>query len=118
MMLAIVVCLVTAAGAPADQDAPPCLADTKRFCGQVPPTGSFVQGCLQAHAANLSAACRKRVGQVTRDGEKLTTACRSDLARLCADTPLAAGARETCLVGHRDALSSECRETLEKQSSE
>ena len=115
-MLAIVVCLSAARIVPAAEREPPCLADVKRLCADVPPTGTFVQGCLQAQPANLSPACRKHVDQLTRDGEALETACRPDLTKLCANAPLVAGARESCLVAHRDALSSKCRDTLDEQS--
>jgi hypothetical protein len=115
-MMAIVVCLATAAVAAAAEGEPPCLADVKRLCANVPPTGNFVQGCLEAHSENLSTACRKRVGQVTRDGEALGTACRSDLDRFCANLPIAAGAKDTCLVKHRDALSTKCRDALDEQA--
>ena len=112
----MVLCVSAAGSAPAAEGEPPCLADVKRLCSEVPPTGNFVQGCLQAQPGNLSAACRRHVGQVTRDGEALDSACRADLAKHCANTPLAAGARDTCLVEHRDALSTKCRDTLDEQS--
>jgi hypothetical protein len=114
-MLAIVVCAATAAVAAEGE--PPCLGDVKRLCANVPPTGSFVQGCLEAHSDALSAGCRKHVGQVTRDGETLGAACRSDIDRYCSGLPIAAGAQDSCLVQHRETLSSKCRDALDEQAS-
>jgi hypothetical protein len=121
MRLAIVAAMLAIAlGAPTPtrgaDDEPPCLADVKRLCNNVPPTGAFVQGCLEAHGDALSAGCRKRVGTYTRDAEALASSCEADVHRLCADASLRAGDRATCLTQHREALSSACRDTLDKQS--
>ncbi len=113
LLTVTVLCLgVTARAVEGD---PPCQADVERWCGQVPATGSFVQGCLQAHAGQLSAGCRKYVATYTRDTEKLHGACREDLAKHCAklERPNVAGAKDACLLRHRDALSAKCRETLD-----
>ena len=113
MTMLVVVCL---AGAAAAEDEPPCLADVKRLCNQVPPTGKFVQGCLEANRAALSARCRKHVGTLTRDTDKLNTACQRDLGRLCDDGTIRAGKQVGCLVEHRDTLSATCRDALDEQS--
>jgi hypothetical protein len=95
---------------------PPCLADARRLCYLVPPTGSFVQGCLEMHGEDLSPGCRKNVGRYTQDTETVRAACDGDLARLCSDVGLHPSDHAGCLIAHRDALSPRCRETIEKVS--
>ena len=115
-VLAIVMCLGGAAAVTAAEGEPRCLADVKRFCKFVP--RGLLQGCLEDHADGLSPACRKHFGDWNRDTEALGTACRSDVARFCADVPPAVDTPESCLVAHRDALSAKCRDTLESQAAE
>jgi hypothetical protein len=115
MMLAAAVCL---AGVTAAEDAPPCLADIGRLCNLVPPTGAFVQKCLEANRAALSAKCRKRVGTLTRDSGTLTAACRRDIDSACKDDPMSGDGHVGCLVKQRDKLSAACRDALDEQSRE
>jgi hypothetical protein len=107
---------VAAAHGPEGSQEPPCLADVKRLCARVPPTGSFVQGCLEQHLDELSPKCRKQVRTVTDDATALTDACERDLDRLCAEQRTVAGERVSCLIQHRDALSAKCRDQLDRQS--
>ena len=115
-MLAILLCLAGAEAVTAAEGEPRCLADVKRFCKLVP--RGLLQGCLENHADGLSPACRKHFADWNHDAEVLATACRSDVSRFCADVPPAADTPESCLVGHRDELSSKCRETLESHATE
>src|SRR5262249_17225165 len=108
--------------APADtssgpsNDAPPCLADIARLCGNVPPAGAYQQQCLEQQRARLSGRCRKHVGTLTRDRLTLRNACGGDLDRFCAGAPITAGGPTRCLLAHRDTLSKGCRDTIETQS--
>ncbi len=95
---------------------PPCLADARRLCYLVPPTGSFVQGCLEMHGEALSPTCRKHVGSYTQDTETMRAACDVDLRRLCGDVGLHPSDHASCLLAHRDALSARCRATIERVS--
>lgn len=114
-MLAVIACLVGFGVAGAEDD-PPCLADVQRLCNLVPPTGSYVEGCLQAHRSQLSARCRRHVGNLTRDTGTLTTACQRDIDSVCGDDPMSGDGHVGCLVKHREALSTRCRDTLDRQS--
>lgn len=100
------------------REQPPCLADARRLCYLVPPTGSFVQGCLEMHGDDLSPACRKHVGRYTQDTETLRAACDGDLDRLCSGVGLHPSDHASCLLAHRDALTARCRDTLTKLSRE
>ena len=115
-VLAMIVVVGARAAWAADDEAPPCLADVQQFCANVPPTGNFEQGCLQAHRDQLSADCRKRVDTYTTDNEALSSACGSDARRYCENIQTAAGAQQSCLVTHRESLSEKCREKLDEQS--
>ena len=99
-----------------DEDTPPCLADVRRLCGLVPPTGNFEQGCLQQHQSELSADCLKHVDTYTTEKETLGSACGSDTRRYCENIPTTAGGQQSCLVEHRESLSEKCRQELQKQS--
>ena len=102
---------------------PPCTDDVQRLCNLVPPTGSFIQGCLEMHRSALSPECRAHVGEYTRNTVTLRAECRPDIARLCGPVvdrtgrPVPPesipGAQLSCLLGHRDALSEPCRRTLD-----
>lgn len=113
---AIVMMLGSSRSVVAEDRQPPCLADVQRLCGSVPPTGDFVQTCLEGQRDQLSAKCRKHVGDFTHDTGALTSACQSDLAKLCGDSTEDAGSRESCLVAHRDKLSERCRTTFDDQT--
>jgi hypothetical protein len=104
--------LAVAPVAPAAEGDPPCLTDVKRLCGLVPPTGSFVQGCLERHRSELSKECRAVVSDLTRQTTKVASACRWDLTRFCSNVANAAGEHASCLLAHRDELSPKCREAL------
>ena len=98
----------------AEDDAPICLAETQRLCPLVPV--GLVQACLQAHRSELSAECRKRVGQVNADIDRLNRDCRSDANRLCPGPQTSAGQRAACLAEHRDELSPTCRKAFDAVS--
>jgi len=98
----------------ADRDEPICLAETQRLCAFVPV--GLVQPCLEAHMSELSAQCRKRVGGINDEINRLDRDCQSDTERLCSQPQTAAGQRVACLAKHRDALSPACQKTLDAAS--
>lgn len=100
----------------AEGDDPICLAETQRLCPLVPV--GLVQPCLQAHVSELSAECRKRVGGINDEIDRLDRDCRSDTERLCSEPQTAAGQRVACLAKHRDALSPACQKTLDAASTQ
>jgi hypothetical protein len=98
----------------ADAEEIPCLKEVQRLCPIVPV--GLEQACLQAHANELSAECRKRVSQVNADIDRLGRDCGSDADRLCTQPQTAGGQRAACLLEHRDALSPACRKALDAVS--
>lgn len=99
-----------------DGKRPPCLDDAQRLCGQVPQDGEWVHACLQGHLDAVSADCRKHLDTLVTDVANTEADCESDVARLCSDVVSTAGARMSCLLDHRGALSRKCRERLDTES--
>src|SRR5262245_31997037 len=95
---------------------PPCLEDARRLCGQVPQDGDWVAACLEGHQNAVSANCRKHLDTLARDISTMHDVCAGDLDRLCSDVVSTAGARMSCLLDHRRALSRKCRERLDAES--
>jgi hypothetical protein len=119
VMLAVAACAASFGVVGAEEgQGPPCLADVQRWCNLVPPTGSFVQGCLEMHGDDLSARCRRHVGNLTRDTGTLTSACQRDINTVCENDPMSGDGHVGCLVTHRDKLSTGCREAIDQQSRE
>ena len=100
----------------ADEGEPPCLKDMQRLCPLVPDTGSYVQGCLEQYRDQLSAECRKNLGGATDNRERVRAACGSDTDRFCNNLELGGGQQVGCLIKHREALSSRCRDVLDAES--
>jgi hypothetical protein len=116
--LRLVGCAVTlafACGAPSaiadDDEKPPCLAETQRFCRIMPVL--LVQTCLQGHASELSERCRKHVSETNDEIARVDGSCGSDLARFCSGPQTYAGQRVECLYAHRDALSRPCQDVFD-----
>jgi len=110
------VAILVASAALAGDGKPACLAETQRWCPMVPV--GLVQACLQAHQRELSAECRKRLGQVNQNIDRLGRDCQSDVNRFCTQPQTAAGQRVVCLEAHREQLSPGCRKALDATSTE
>jgi hypothetical protein len=112
-MVAVLASLSVAIAA---EDEPPCLKEAIRVCGMIPGTGSYVEDCLESHGSEVSAACRKHLGDVTNSADAIRAACGSDLTRYCEDVGEghAAGEDMTCLLARRDKLSERCRTRIDK----
>jgi hypothetical protein len=112
-MVAVIASLSMAIAA---EDEPPCLKEAQRVCGMIPGAGSYVEDCLEAHGSEVSAACRKNLGDVTASADAIRAACDSDLSRYCDNDGQghAAGQEMTCLLARRDKLSERCRTRIDK----
>jgi hypothetical protein len=92
---------------------PPCLADIKQFCANVPVGGGRVQECLKEHEAKISQACQTQVDALQRDAAMLDAACRWDIGRFCSDLTPGGGRVVSCLQKNKIALSPACLNLLE-----
>jgi hypothetical protein len=91
---------------------PPCVADVKRLCADVPPGGGRTEACLQEHEARLSEACRKALDDLSREVGALAATCRWDIARFCSDVRPGGARVLECLERHEADLAPECKDRL------
>lgn len=91
---------------------PPCMADAKKLCSNVPIGGGRIQACLMQHEKELSDGCRKRVHDLEQEIGTLAAMCRGDIARFCSDVAPGGGRVLTCLKSHGDDLSPLCADGM------
>jgi Cysteine rich repeat len=113
-----------------------CRADFQARCSGVPTGGAAALGCLQQNAASVSEPCRQALSalgggksattqspppaptgsapplSMRQEAYVLREACGADYRNYCHDVPFGGGRAMSCLVSHRSALSSGCREAL------
>lgn len=95
---------------------PPCAADMRKLCADVPVGAGRVQACLKAHESELSEACRSRVDDLARDAKTLAAICRWDIGRFCSDVTPGRGQVLACLEKNESELDPVCKEALRKRS--
>ena len=91
---------------------PPCVAEVRKLCANVPAGGGRIQGCLKEHEAELSAPCRARVDDLKKEMGSMAATCHYDVMRLCDHVTPGAGRVVGCLEEHKDDLSPECKDRL------
>lgn len=91
---------------------PPCHADIKKFCADVPPGGGGIQKCLKQHEAELSEACRTKVDALVKDAGLAYAACRADIISFCSDVVPGGGRVVDCLNKNKERLTSQCSVVL------
>ena len=110
----LLTCL-TAVSSPrvAAADDPPCLADVKRFCADVPVGGGRVQACLKEHDAQISEVCRTRVDTLMREAGLIEGSCRWDIGYFCSNVAPGGGRIVSCLEENKEHLSPSCSTMLQ-----
>jgi hypothetical protein len=93
----------------------PCVADLKKFCADTPAGGGRIQACLKSHEKDLSADCKKQLADIRRRAGTVMAVCNFDVARFCGDVQPGGGRIVKCLQDHRDDLSPECKDRIEKR---
>lgn len=91
---------------------PPCAADIRALCPDVPIGGGRIQECLKAQVDKLSEPCRQSVDELVRQGGALMASCRWDISRFCSDVSPGGTRVLTCLQARNDDLSPVCRTRL------
>ena len=93
---------------------PPCLADIKKLCPEVPGSGWLIQSCLEEHEADLSKGCRAHLDDFRHTAGDLADACAWDAERFCGDESPGGGRIAGCLQQHREQLSPRCKKHFGK----
>ncbi len=99
---------LTASGGALAQ-APSCKADLAKFCPQAKPGGGQVAACLKQNAAQLSAPCKERVGQMKELLKEVHQACEEDIHFLCAGIQPGGGRIAACLKQSESEVSAGCK---------
>ena len=92
---------------------PPCLADVKQFCAEVPVGGGRIQACLKEHDAQISEACRTRVDALMKEAGLAYAACRCDIGYFCSNVAPGGGRIVSCLEDNKEHLSPSCASMLQ-----
>ena len=90
-------------------EAPSCKADLARFCPQAKPGGGAVAACLKKNAAQLSAPCKERVGQMRQILKEVHQACEEDIHFLCDGIQPGGGRIAACLKQSAGEVSAGCK---------
>ena len=101
----------------ADAKAPvACRADIEKLCSKVEPGGARISGCLEAHEAELSPACLRRLDGLEQEVGRLAARCRWDVAQYCTDVPMGASHVLQCLQTNESQLSPACQEAMRERA--
>jgi pyruvate/2-oxoglutarate dehydrogenase complex dihydrolipoamide acyltransferase (E2) component len=86
-----------------------CVADAKKFCGDVVAGGGRVYKCLTSHDAELAPACSERLKAGKARFDEFSAACKTDAAKYCQGIPAGGGRIVSCLKGRESDLSADCK---------
>ncbi len=104
-----VVGLGVALGGSALAQTPSCKADLAKFCPDAKPGGGQVAACLKKNAAQLSAPCKQRVGQMKQILKEVNKACEEDIHFLCEGIQPGGGRIAACLKQSASEVSAGCK---------
>ena len=94
----------------------PCRPDIEKHCADVERGGGALARCLREHEKDLSPGCRDHVGarhaERKERAEAVSAACKSEVAKHCADHEPGEGGLIRCLRDQEADLSKECRAAL------
>lgn len=95
-----------------------CRGDVQRFCGGMELGGGRIARCLEDNAAKLSTGCKKAIGAAqapaagAEGGGGVSTACRGDAMRFCADAIGDQAKMQQCMQSHAAQLSDGCKTAI------
>jgi multidrug efflux system outer membrane protein len=87
----------------------PCADEFERFCKDVQPGLGLLIVCLDQHRAELSPACREKVGGALSALDKAKQDCSADIAAYCAGVKPGGGRLIDCLKKQPEKLAPACR---------
>ncbi len=91
----------------------PCADEIALFCKDVKPGEGRLTRCLNEHAEEASAACRKKMAEVKRIVDEAQQACAGDVRKFCKDLQPGGGRLAKCMKEHKAELSPACRKKME-----
>lgn len=89
--------------------APGCKADLARFCPEAKPGSGAIAACLKKNAAQLSAPCKQRVGEMKQILKEVHKACEEDIHFLCDGIQQGGGRIAACLKQSASEVSAGCK---------
>lgn len=100
-----------------------CADEIKNFCSTVTPGEGRVILCVEAHEDKLSPKCTFAMHEAAKDMKvaadtlkDASSACRDDVGKLCAKTPVGQGRLMQCLTTNKASVSKACADNLQKLS--
>jgi hypothetical protein len=111
-VVAVLVLLLAGRPSPALAQGNACVEDVQKFCKDVPRGRGNVMKCLQAHQAELSAACQEQIQAAKAQAKEVGQACQGDVQQFCQGVKPGRGALAKCLKAHESELSAACKDEL------
>jgi hypothetical protein len=105
-----------AAAANAENAPAACRADIGKLCSKVEPGAGRIRACLEAHEAELSPACLRRLDGLEQEVGRLAARCRWDVAQYCTDVPMGASHVLQCLQTNESQLSPGCQDAMRERA--
>ena len=105
-----------AAAANAENAPTACRADIGKLCSKVEPGAGRIRACLEAHEAELSPACLRRLDGLEQEVGRLAARCRWDVAQYCSDVPMGASHVLQCLQTNERQLSPGCQDAMRERA--
>jgi hypothetical protein len=100
-----------------------CADEIKNFCSTVTPGEGRVILCIEAHEDKLSPKCTFAMHEAAKSMKvaadtlkDASSACRDDVGKLCAKTPVGQGRLMQCLMTNKASVSKVCADNLQKLS--
>ena len=89
-----------------------CDGDVAKLCKDVQPGEGRVVKCLQAHAQEVSPACRQEMAGMESKVREFMESCKTEVQKYCQDVKPGEGRIIQCLKGHESQLSAQCKSSL------
>jgi hypothetical protein len=93
----------------------PCSKDIETYCAGITPGGGALAKCLHDNKAKLSSECKASRDKMKQAFKEVKEACHDDYEKLCADIKPGKGRIMKCMKEHKDELSMQCKEEIEKK---
>lgn len=115
IVAAALLVILFAATSQAEKKAGPCAEDVEKFCKDVQRGGGRMAKCLSEHEEDLSTGCKERIEAVKQERQEFREACEDDVLNFCKDIKPGGRRIINCLKEHKNELTSDCKEMMEKK---
>ena len=98
-----------------------CKSDMQKYCSDAQPGTPAMGKCMKDNKDSFSDACKAQVTaahtEMKKMHEEMTSACKSDIQKLCSNVKMGGGAIMKCLKENEGQLSSSCKTARDEMHS-